>query len=317
MAHGRPRLNVYGRQLLVDRVLRQGWSVAAAAEALQVSRQTGYRWLRRYRAEGPAGLRDRPPIARCRPHALPRAVEQRILRARHQHRWGPHRLAWHLGLPRSTIYGVLRRHRVPRLAACDRPTRRPVRYTRQQPGELLHLDVKKLGRIPPGGGHRIWGRPHGRRRGRRGYDFLHVAIDDCSRVAFVQAYPDERGPTTARFLAQAAAFFAARGVRIQAVMTDRAWGYTRAAAFRAVLARLGARHLVTQPYRPQTNGKAERFIKTLLEEWAYARLYRSNPARLHTLSAWVAAYNQHRPHTALDGSPPMRILVNKARGNHI
>ena len=111
MAHGRPRLNVYGRQLLVDRVLRQGWSVAAAAEALQVSRQTGYRWLRRYRAEGPAGLRDRPPIARRRPHALPRAVEQRILRARHQHRWGPHRLAWHLGLPRSTIYGVLRRHR--------------------------------------------------------------------------------------------------------------------------------------------------------------------------------------------------------------
>ena len=129
-------------------------------------------------------------------------------------------------------------------------------------------------------------------------------------------YPDERGPTTARFLAQAAAFFAARGVRLQAVMTDRAWGYTRAAAFRAVLARLGARHLVTQPSRPQTNGKAERFIKTLLEEWASVRLYPSNPARLHTLSAWVAAYNQHRPHTALDGSPPMRILVNKARGNH-
>lgn len=316
MAHGRPRLNVYGRQVLVDRVLHQGWSVAAAAEALQVSRQTGYRWLRRYRTEGPAGLLDRPPIARRRPHALPRAVEQRILRARRQHRWGPHRLAWHLGLPRSTIYGVLRRHRVPRLADLDRPTQRPVRYTRQQPGELLHLDVKKLGRIPPGGGHRIWGRSQGRRRGRRGYDFLHVAIDDCSRVAFVQAYPDERGPTTARFLAEAAAFFATRGVRVQAVMTDRAWGYTRATAFRTGLVQLGARHLVTRPYRPQTNGKAERFIKTLLAEWAYVRLYLSNPARLQTLPAWVAAYNQHRPHTALDGSPPMRVLVNKARGNH-
>ena len=315
MAHGRRGLNVSGRQVLVDRVLHQGWSVAAAAEALQISRQTGYRWLRRYRAEGPAGLRDRPPIARRRRQALPRAVEQRILRARRQHRWGPHRLAWHLGLPRSTIYGVLRRQRAPRLADLDRPTQRPVRYTRQEPGELLPLDVKKLGRIPPGGGHRIWGRPHGR-RGRRGYDFLHVAIDDCSRVAFVQAYPDERGPTTARFLAEAAAFFAARGVRIQAVMTDCAWGYTRAAAFRAGLARLGARHLVTRPYRPQTNGKAERFIKTLLAEWAYVRLYLSNPARLQTLPAWVAACNQHRPHTALDGSPPMRVLVNQARGNH-
>ena len=144
-----------------------------------------------------------------------------------------------------------------------------MRYTRQQPGELLHLDVKKLGRIPPGGGHRIWGRPHGRRRrGRRGYG---TSPDDCSRVAFVQAYPDERGPTTARFLAQAAAFF----VRIQAVMTDRAWGYTRAAAY------------LVRPYRPQTNGKAERFIKTLLRPPV-------NPARL-TPSAWVAAYNQTGP----------------------
>ena len=167
-----------------------------------------------------------------------------------------------------------------------------------------------MGRIPPGGGHRIWGRPQGRRRGRRGYDFRHVAIDDCSRVAFVQAYPDERGPTTARFLAQAAGFLAAPGVRIQAVMTDRAWGYTRAAAFRAVLMQLGARPLVTRPYRPQTNGKAERFIKTLLAEWAYVRLYPSNADRLQTLPAWVTAYNQHRPHTALDGSLPMPVLVN-------
>ena len=316
MAHGRPRLNSYGRQVLAQRVVHEAWTVQAVAEALQVSRQTGYRWVRRYRAEGLAGLADRPPIARRRPHALPRRAVRRILRARQRLRWGPHRLAWHLGYPRSTIDGVLRRHGVPRLRDLDRPTRRPVRYTRARPGELLHLDVKKLGRIPPGGGHRKRGRAHGRRHRGQGYDYLHVAIDDCSRVAFVQAHPDETGATTARFLHDAAAFFGQLGVGIEGVMTDRAFAYTRARRFQRTLRALGARHLVTRPYRPQTNGKAERFIKTLLDEWAYTRLYRSNPARLHTLPAWVATYNHRRPHTALAGHTPMRVLVNKARGNH-
>ena len=233
MAHGRRCLNGYGRRVLVERIVQQGWSVTAAAEAQQVSRQTAYRWLRRYRTEGVAGLADRPPIARRRPHALPRAVERRILRARRQRGWGPHRLAWLLGLPRSTIYGVLRRHRVvPRLADLDRPTRRPVRYQRAHPGELVHLDVKKLARIPPGGGHRLRGRAAAPRGRGLGFDFVHVAVDDCSRVAFVQAYPDERGATTAHFLAQAHAFFQHQGVALQAVMTDRAFAYTASRAFR-------------------------------------------------------------------------------------
>ena len=316
MAHGRRCLNAYGRRVLVERIVQHGWPVTAAAEAQQVSRQTAYRWLRRYRQDGIAGLADRPPIAHRRPHALSPQVEQRILRARRARGWGPHRLAWLLGLPRSTIYGVLRRHQVPRLADLDRPTQRPVRYERAHPGELVHLDVKKLARIPQGGGHRLRDRATAPRGRGCGYDFVHVAVDDCSRVAFVQTYANERGPTTARFLAQAHAFFRQRGVTIQAVMTDRAFADTKAHAFRTTRVQLDIRHLVTRPYRPQTNGKAERFIKTLIHEWAYTRLYRSNAARLRTLPAWLTTYNHHRPHTALDGLVPMRVLVNKAGGNH-
>ena len=205
MAHGRRRLSMYGRQVLVERIVHRGWSVTAAAEALQVSRQTAYRWLRRYRRDGVVGLVDRPPIARCRPHALPGPVVQRLLQARRRYGWGPHRLAWLLG--------------VPRLAGLDRPTRRPVRYQRAHPGELVRLDVKKLARIPQGGGHRLRGRATAPRGRGTGFDFVHVAVDDCSRVAFVQAYPDERGSTTAHFLAQAHAFFQHQGVALQAVMT--------------------------------------------------------------------------------------------------
>ncbi len=202
--------------------MQHGWPVTAAAEAQQVSRQTAYRWLRRYRQNGIAGLADRPPIAHRRPHALSPQAEQRILRARRARGWGPQRLACLLGLPRSTIYGLLRRHRVPRLADLDRPTQRPVRYQRAHPGELVHLDVKKLARIPQGGGHRLRDRATTPRGRRGGYDFLHVAVDDCSRLACVQTYPNERGPTTARFLTQAHAFFRQRGLTLQAVMTDRA-----------------------------------------------------------------------------------------------
>ena len=172
-------------------------------------------------------------------------------------------------------------------------------------------------RIPQGGGHRLRDRATAPRGRRGGYDFLHLAVDDCSRVACVQTYPNERGPTTARFLTQAHAFFRQRGLTLQAVMTDRACAYTKAHAFRTPRVQLGIRHLVTRPYRPQTNGKAARFIKTLFHEWAYCRLFRSNAARLRTLPAWLTSYNHHRPHTALDGLVPMRVLVNKARGNHV
>ena len=215
-----------------------------------------------------------------------------------------------LGHPRSTVYGVLRRHGCSRLCDTDRVTRIPIRYERDRPGELLHVDVKKLGRIPPGGGHRMLGRELGRRNRRRrvGHDYLHVAVDDHSRVAFVQVHPDEQGPTAARFLLDAAAFFAEHGVTIERVMTDRHFSYLRSRDFSDALAAIGARHTPTRKYRPQTNGKAERFIQTMKREWAYRRLYTSNGARLRARPGWVAFYNRRRSHTALGSRPPVSRL---------
>jgi transposase InsO family protein len=316
--HGRRRLSEYGRALIVRRVLEERWSVPSVAEAAGVSRATVYKWLARYRAEGLPGLRDRS----SRPHRSPRRLdpelEARILRLRRRRRWGPHRLAAVTGCPRSTCYAVLARSGVARLAWLDRPTGRAVRrYERDQPGELVHVDVKKLGRIPAGGGHRMRGRSTETRRHpvRLGYDFLHVAVDDHSRLAYVEALPDERGDTCALFLLRAAAFYAAHGIAVSAVMTDNAKNYTLARSFHAALAQLGARHLITPPYRPQVNGKAERFHRTMLDEWAYRLLYRSNEARLRLLPAWVHRYNHHRAHTALGGRSPIQ-RVNNLPGNY-
>lgn len=318
MGHPRAKLTLAGRRLLVERIEQEGWSAAVAAEAVGVARATAYKWVRRFRGEGIAGLVDRS----CRPRRSPRALTpdqvRQIVRLRHALKHGPHRLAAVAGHPRSTIYAVLRRQGCARLRDFDRPSGRPVRYVRDRPGELLHLDVKKLGRIPPGGGHRVLGRdhaPHSHRAG-LGYDFLHVAVDDATRVAFVQALPDERGSTCAGFLRAAGEFFARQGVGIERVLTDRALAYTRSPAFRQVLAELGAEHKLTRPYRPQTNGKAERFIRTLLDEWAYARLYSSNHHRLRRLPRWLRFYNLGRPHTALAGQSPSVALVNKVRGNY-
>jgi transposase InsO family protein len=206
---------------------------------------------------------------------------------------------------------VLRRHGCSRIQDTDRSTRIPIRYERARPGELLHVDVKKLGRIPPGGGHRIhgWAAKATSGKGRRqGYDYLHVAVDDYSRVAFVQVHPDELGTTTARFILDAASYFAEFGVKIERVMTDRHLSYTNATVFREALEAIGARHLLTPRYRPQTNGKAERFIQSMLREWAYRRLYTSNQERLRALPRWVTFYNLRRPHIALGGRPPASRL---------
>ena len=319
MAHRRAKLTPLGRLLLAQRVEEMGWTAAQAAEAVGVSRSTAGKWLRRYRDEGLAGLEDRSSRPRRCPHALPAQEVQRILQARHYLRVGPHRLAPTMGRPRSTIYGILRRHGLSRLRDWDRPSAVPVRYVKERPGELLHLDVKKLARIPAGGGHRILGREIGRAGRPRGagYDYIHVAVDDASRVAHLEALPDEKGDTAARFLLAAAAFFASHGVRIERVLTDRAFAYTNSRAFPKAIQALGARHIVTRPYRPQTNGKAERFIQTLLQEWAYTRLYRSNQERLHALPGWLEFYNRRRPHTALKGLTPIEALVNNVRGNYI
>jgi len=219
---------------------------------------------------------------------------------------GPRRLAPLVGLPHATVSAVLRRHGLSRLRDGDRATGVPVRYVREHPGELIHLDTKLLGRIPAGGGHRLRGRaaaPH--RHTGSGYEVLHVAVDDASRLAFVQVLPTDHGPMAARFLLDAAAFFAEHGIHIQRIMTDRAFSYTLSRVFQTVVQRLQLRHKVTRPSRPQTNGKAERFIQTLLAEWAYARLYRSNEERHRALPKWLHYYNHSRPHTALGGQSPI------------
>jgi transposase InsO family protein len=311
VAHRRAKLTPFGRRLIVERVLELGWTVAEAAKAAGVSRATAHKWVRRYRQEGLSGLEDRSSRARRCPHALPPRQVQGILRARRRLKQGPHQLAAVVGSPRSTIYGVLRRHRMSRLAHLDRPTGAPIRYEREHPGELVHVDVKKLGRIPQGGGWRIRGRSTEVRRNKlrgAGYDYLHAAVDDHSRVAYVEVHPDERGETCARFLARAAGFFAEQGVRIEQVMTDNAKNYVVSVVFGETMAALGVTHVRIPPYRPRANGKVERFNRTLAEEWAYRRLYRSNPQRLRALDRWVDFYNRRRSHTALGGRPPISRL---------
>jgi transposase InsO family protein len=316
MAHRNARLTEFGRLLLVQRITELGWPPALAAESLGVSRATAYKWLGRYHAQGRAGLADRSSQPHHCPHALPVDQVRRVLAARRRRRQGPHRLGYHLGMPRSTVYGVLRRHGMSRLAHTDRASGVVVRYQRERPGELVHLDVKKLGRIPDGGGHRIHGRAVATRGRGIGYDYLHSAVDDRSRVAFSQLLPDEKATTAAHFLVEAAEFFADHGVRIERVLTDNAKAYTESALFAETAARLGIRLKRTRRYRPQTNGKVERFNRTLLEEWAYARLYRSNAERRRAFTRWLRFYNHQRPHTALDGLTPMAVLVNNAGGKH-
>jgi transposase InsO family protein len=314
MLHRTAKLTPSGRRLLVDRVLIEGWPAATAAEMVGVSRATAYKWLRRYRTEGMAGLEDRSARPQRNPQALTERQVRRILLARRRLRVGPHRLGPLLDHPRSTVYGVLRRHGVSRLAHADRLTGVAVRYVRERPGELIHVDVKKLGRVPPGGGHRILG-ASARNWLRLGHDYLHVAIDDASRVAYVAVHPDERAATTVRFVSDAIAFFADHGVRAERVMTDNAMTYTRSHGLAELFAELGIRHVRIRPRRPQTNGKAERFIGTLQREWAYARLFRSNQERLESLPRWLDAYNRRRPHAGLAGQTPMSVLVNKVGGN--
>jgi transposase InsO family protein len=314
MLHRTAKLTPFGRRLLVDRVLIEGWPAATAAEMLGVSRATAYKWLRRYRAEGQAGLEDRSARPLHRPRALPEREVRRILVVRRRLRIGPHRLGPLLGHSRSTVYGVLRRHGQSRLAHADRLTGAPVRYVRERPGELLHVDVNRLGRVPPGGGHRILGES-ARNRLPVGYDYLHVAIDDATRVAYVAVRPDEQAGSTVSFIEEAVGFFAGHGVRIERVMTDNALTYTRSRTLATLFADLGIRHVRTRPRRPQTNGKAERFIGTIQREWAYARLFRSNQERLATLPGWVDAYNRRRPHAGLDGQTPLSVLVNKVEEN--
>jgi transposase InsO family protein len=316
VAHRRARLTVFGRQLLIARV-GAGWPAAHVAEQLGISRATAYKWVRRYRAEGDAGLEDRSSRPKRSPRRLSPAVEAEIVVARSTWRYGPDRLGPLLGRPPSTVHRVLARRGLSRLRDADQVTTAPIRYVACHPGALLHQDHKKLGRIPAGGGWRALGRldaPH-HGHSNAGYEHLEVVIDDASRYAVVIAVPDETGASAAAALEQAALEFARLGIRIERVLTDNGAGY-RSNAYRDTLTGLGARHKRTRPWRPQTNGKAERFIQTLLREWAYGRAYRSQDERVAALPLFVDFYNRRRPHTALGGRSPLDA-VNNVPGDHI
>ncbi|WP_055415904.1 IS481 family transposase, partial [Streptomyces pactum] len=260
MSHRNARLTVHGRRLLVERV-RSGRPVAHVAAEMGVSRPTAHKWLLRWRAEGESGLHDRSSQPRRTPHRTPAALEDRVCRLRQERKLGPARIGPILGLPASTVHRVLARHGLNRLAFLDRPTGQVIRrYERSRPGELVHVDVKKLGRIPDGGGWRIHGRaacPDRRRT--TGFDYIHSAVDDHSRLAYSEVHPDEKAATCAAFLQRAAAFFATCGIlRVERVLTDNAWPYRKSFAWRQALADLGASGKLTRIYRPQTNGKVER-----------------------------------------------------------
>lgn len=315
MGHPRSKLTVSGRQLLVDRVIEQGWPAAHVADQLGVSRATAYKWVNRFKAEGEAGLADRS----SRPHRSPRRLsdelEAAVLAARAGWRYGPDRLGPLLGMAPSTVHRVLARNRASRLRDADRVTLAPVRYVACHPGALVHQDHKKLGRIPDGGGWRALGRdlaPH-HNRSRMGYEHLEVLIDDASRYAVVVPVPDETAASAIAALETAAAEFARMGIRIERVLTDNGAAYKR--QFDAAVEGLGARHKRTRPRRPQTNGKAERLIKTLIHEWAYARPYRTNRERADALPVFVDFYNRRRPHTALGGRSPLDAVSNVS-GDH-
>lgn len=315
MAHRRARLTVFGRQLLVAR-MEAGWPAAHVAEQLGVSRATAYKWVRRHRAEGQAGLEDRSSRPRRSPRRLSPAVEAEILAARSAWRYGPDRLGPLLGRPPSTVHHVLVRHGLSRMRDADRVTTAPVRYVACHPGALLHQDHKKLGRIPDGGGWRTLGRGGGTRRGygRAGYDHLEVVIDDSSRYAVVVPVPDESSGSAVTALETAVLEFARLGIRVERVMTDNGSAY-RSSTYRTAIDGIGARHKRTRPFRPQTNGKAERLIQTLLREWAYGRPYRTNDERAAALPVFVDFYNRKRPHTALGGRSPLDAVSN-VLGDH-
>ncbi|MBM7806191.1 transposase InsO family protein [Geodermatophilus bullaregiensis] len=316
MAHANARTTVYARKLIVDRV-GAGHRPGEVAKQLRVSRQTVDKWLRRYRAEGEAGLADRS----SRPHRMPRQTSPEttaaIVAARTEHHAGPVRLAAILGLAASTIGAVLARAGRPRLAEVDRLTGELLRgrrhsdrrYERAHPGVLLHIDVNKLGRIPAGGGWRVHGRSEEVRGRGLGWDYVHVAVDEHTRLAYAEVLSDQRVVTCAGFLTRAAAWFAARGVIVRRVLTDNAKSYRVGRAWIAVCAQLGIGRRFIKPGRPATFGNAERFNRTLQTEWAYATAWTSNDERTAALDSWLEHYNTARSHSALGGHPPVSRLA--------
>ena len=298
--HPNAKTTPYARQLLVERSRRLGWSINDAAQAAGISKRTAYRWRARERSEGPSGLRDRPSRAHRIPHRTSGLRTQRIERLRRGRRTAA-QIALRLAMPRSTVAAVLKRCGLERLSRLT-PKPAAVRYERQRPGELLHLDTKKLGRFRRVG-HRFEQRGGVHRSYQAGWEYLHVCVDDHSRLAYVERLADERAETSIAFLRRAVRWLQKQGIRPERVMTDNGSGY-RANDFAHACQELGLRPLRTRPYTPRTNGKAERFIQTLLREWAYARPYRTSNQRARRLNPWLRYYNRQRPHSALSGLAP-------------
>ncbi|WP_327066283.1 IS481 family transposase [Kitasatospora sp. NBC_01302] len=311
MPHRNAPLTETGRLRLARCVVEDGWPLRRAAERFQVSPTTAKRWADRYRALGEAGMTDRSSRPHHSPRRTPTRTERRIIKVRVLRRWGPARIAYLLRLNPATVHRVLTRYRLARLAHLDRATSRPIRrYEHSAPGELVHVDIKKLGNIPDGGGHKTLGRQAGRKtRSGAGYSYLHNAVDDHSRLAYSEILADERKETAAAFWTRANEFLARAGITVKRVLTDNGSCY-KSHPWRDVLAAAGITHKRTRPYRPQTNGKVERFNRTLLDEWAYARPYRTEQERRDAYPTWLHTYNHHRGHTALAGKPPASRVPN-------
>jgi transposase InsO family protein len=307
--HKNARLTPVGRALMADRI-EQGWPVKAAAQAAGVSTVTAYKWRRRHRLGGERRHHDRSSAPRRCPRRTPEPQVAEIERLRRQRMSGP-AIAQALGMAVSTVGAVLRRLGLGKLANLD-PKPAVIRYERSAPGEMIHLDIKKLGRFDIEG-HRITGdRRKGSSRG-AGWDFVHVCVDDASRLAYTEILPSERKEDTTAFLERALAWLARHGVSVERVMTDNGSAY-RSKLFAQALQTAGARHVRTRPYTPRTNGKAERFIQTSLREWAYARPYASSRERTQAIKPWTDSYNLNRPHTGIKGLTPWQ-RVNNLLGN--
>ncbi|WIM96524.1 IS481 family transposase [Actinoplanes oblitus] len=329
MSHANAALTVRARLRLARLIVEDGWSPARAAERYDVSWRTANKWAERYRAEGEAGMSDRSSRPHRQPNRTPAPVTRKILHLRTKRRWGPVPIADQLGLAASTVHAVLRRQRANRLSYLDRGTGEPIRrYEHDAPGDLLHVDVKKLGNVPDGGGWRYLGRQQGeknraatvgkpRSKHRNpviGTAFVHTVIDDHSRVAYAEIHDDETAITATGVLRRAVAWFAARGVTTRRVLSDNGSAY-KSRLWASTCADLGITVKKTRPYRPQTNGKIERFHRTLADGWAFAKLYTSEKARRAALPAFLHDYNHHRPHTAIGKLAPITRLNNLA-GHH-
>lgn len=320
VSHRNARLTVHGRRLIVQRH-QQGWKQAHIAAAMGISRKCVKTWITRYAEAGEAGLETRS----SRPHSMPTrstpTLEQLVLTARSTHREGPDVLGPRIGVPPRTVSRILRRHQVPYLRECDPITgdvirtskQTAVRYERERPGELVHMDVKKLGRIPDGGGWRSLGRAAGsvarNKREPVGYDYVHSVVDDHSRMAYSEVLPDEKGATAAAFFLRAAEYFAGMGIaNIERLMTDNAFAYRNSRDMKEACAALGVKQIFIKPHCPWQNGKVERLNRTLATEWAYRQAFTSSTQRAEALAPWIEYYNTERRHSSLGGKPPISRL---------